>query len=162
MSDKSIALLCDRSVSGVHLSVLTDPACMRAWLKMERPDRQTILQPDALINVLEDLGIPITDQLVDRLRSALASIDERSDVVTLIDLAEGRPPTPGRDGRVNWKVSPPRGRTPHVDWSEPPEHSVIVETGEVIATIDEPTAGEAGVDVFGKAVPASAGRPVSL
>lgn len=142
--------------------MLTDSACMRAWLKLERPDRRMTLQPDAVISVLEDLGIPITDQLIDRVQSALASIDERSDVVTLIDLAEGRPPTPGRDGRVNWKVPSPRGRTTRTDRSGPPERGVIVQTGEVIATVDEPTAGEAGVDVFGKAVPASVGRPVSL
>ncbi|NPB08797.1 MAG: DUF342 domain-containing protein [Thermodesulfobacteria bacterium] len=79
-------------------------------------------------------------------------------------LARGKPPSPGRDGRVEFFVDlehGPRKKGKRLDYREM-NYLVCVSPGEVIARKIPPTPGKTGRDVFGQRIPAPKGRDTPL
>ena len=94
---------------------------------------------------------------------ALTAQGSEKDYALWYRLASGRPSVPGRDGALNLLVDPNKKPKPalledgSVDFKQldPLEQ---VQKGRVLARLTPPTEGTAGMDVYGREIPAKAGK----
>ncbi len=113
------------------------------------------------VGLLKQHDIAVSPPVTAAIQEFLAALPPDGQEARAV-LARSRAPVDGEDGRVEWIVD--RQDTPDdADTSYYDRHTyVTVSAGQVIAQVHEPTTGEDGVDVRGKAIPARVGKPVSI
>lgn len=86
----------------------------------------------------------------------------------LFQVAKGNPPRDGDDGYVDFSVHPTRHKAEYVmDESGSVDYKQLnlidnAHKGQTIAVLKPPTRGTPGNDVFGRAIPAKDGKPMSV
>jgi hypothetical protein len=121
--------------------------------------------PAGIEKEMRDLGVVI-DIDADRLDALLARARESGAPLTGQVIVAGRHPVPGRDGWLEYLVATRDdagtedscGRFNFKDRGSYP----MVDPGQVIARLHPPTSGEGGIDVYGKTIPAHAGRELFI
>lgn len=127
--------------------------------------RGQAITPARVEKEMRDLGVEIdidSDELDAKLRQA-AELG-----IPLLDQAivEGRQPVPGRDGWLEYLVSTREqagtedesGRLDFKDRGTYP----MVNPGQAIGRLHAPSAGEGGIDIYGKTIPASGGEELHV
>ena len=117
--------------------------------------------PARMEKVLRDLGVVI-DIDSDHLVRLLARAGERGEPLPGQVVVQGRYPVPGQDGWLEYLVSSretagtedAQGRLDFRSRGSFP----MVDPGQTIARLHPPTPGEGGIDIYGKTIPAHAGR----
>lgn len=115
--------------------------------------------------VMRDLGVIIeidSDDIEAKLERARASQLPQNDQV----IVGGRHPIPGRDGWFEYLVSTREatgteddsGRLDFRDRGKYP----MVNPGQIVGRLHGPTPGQGGIDIYGKTIPASGGRPLPI
>ncbi|MBI2061859.1 MAG: DUF342 domain-containing protein [Nitrospirae bacterium] len=131
-----------------------------------------ILSPDGLAETALDEVVGYVQKeagLTGMTRESLAALLERRDQWRRggrIPLCMGRTPVPGRDGEVEWIVPNPEtlleevrsgkhelGDAPLCKW---------VKEGDPLVRMHPPTLGKAGVDIYGKTLPAADGHAAEI
>ncbi|MDD3311131.1 FapA family protein [Pseudodesulfovibrio sp.] len=123
------------------------------------------LTPERLEKELRDLGVAIGIDAA-RLARLLAEAGAREGVLPDQVVTRGRYPVPGRDGWLEYLVSTretagiedAHGRLDFRDRGSFP----MVAPGQAIGRLHPPTQGEGGIDLYGKTIPAHAGRELVL
>jgi len=123
------------------------------------------LTPERLEKELRDLGVAI-DIDAARLSRLLAEAGARQGVLPDQVVIQGRHPVPGQDGWLEYLVSTretagiedEQGRLDFRDRGSFP----MVNPGQVIGRLHPPTQGEGGIDIYGKTIPAHAGRELHV
>jgi len=121
--------------------------------------------PERLEKELRDLGVVI-DIDTARLARLLAEAGAREGILPDQIVAQGRHPVPGQDGWLEYMVSTretagiedEQGRLDFRDRGSFP----MVAPGQAIGRLHPPTQGEGGIDLYGKTIPAHAGREVRV
>ncbi|MEF2232354.1 MAG: FapA family protein [Pseudodesulfovibrio sp.] len=121
--------------------------------------------PARMEKELRDLGVVI-DIDTGRLTRLLALAGERGDPVPDQVVVQGRYPVPGQDGWLEYLVSTreeagtedEQGRLDFRNRGSFP----MVDPGQAIGRLHPPTQGEGGIDIYGKTIPAHAGRDLVL
>lgn len=129
----------------------------------------------------EGVGRPVTANMVEndlkkrgivygvehgRLAQALKEVAELGQPLEQVCVAEGYPPKPGHDGCVSFQVKT-SGKEVTVRSDGSIDHRghagiTMVRSGQVLARLVPHSAGETGMDVYGKKLEATSGRPASL
>jgi len=123
------------------------------------------ITPARIEKEMRDIGVVIDlnlDRIDTLLRKAATSKTPLLDQV----LAEGAHPIPGRDGWLEYLVSTRElmgvedesGRLDFRDRGAYP----MVEPGQAIGRLHQPTAGQGGIDIYGKTIPAHAGKELHI
>jgi len=115
-----------------------------------------------IIRVLEMAGLQNVDKKA--VSDALADVKPGKPVL----VATGKPPIPGRDGYVDYKVKVDMDRgelaeddSGRVDYREL-DLFANVRAGDVVAVLMEPGKGRPGLDVFGQPIPPKGGKPARI
>lgn len=123
-----------------------------------------------LISHLTAQSIEVTDETRDRVRLLSERLHKQEFPEEDIVLAEGTPPVPGEDGRIDWepehdpthRAVPPAAEGDHGPTDAVDHYArtsiVSVSEGETVCTVIEPTPGEPGRDVYGRQVPPRKGH----
>lgn len=127
--------------------------------------RSQDITPAAIEKELHDLGVVIDinlDALDEKLRRARQSSTPLIDQV----LVEGKYPIPGRDGYLEYLVSTREARgtedeSGRLDFRDRGAYP-MVEAGQRIGRLHPPTQGQGGIDIYGKTIPASAGKELHV
>jgi len=130
-----------------------------------RDFRGQAITPARIEKEMRDIGVAIgidSEALDDKLQQSKAT------EVTLFDqvFVTGSHPVPGRDGWFEFLVSSREatgtedesGRLDFRDRGTYP----MVDPGQIIGRIHPPTAGEGGIDIYGKTIPAHGGRELHV
>jgi uncharacterized protein (DUF342 family) len=150
---------------GLHAITVSDDR-MQAFLRATPPEG--VGRPVTAAAVEADLkrrGIVYGLQ-PGRLRQALQEVIELGQPLEQVCVAEGYPPQDGRDGRVEFLVRP-AGKEVIVRSDGSIDHRgqagiTVVRCGQVLARLVPHTAGETGMDVYGRKLESRAGRPARL
>lgn len=99
---------------------------------------------DAKIKQAKKIGTPLLDQVI----------------------AKGSHPVPGRDGWLEYLISTreetgTEDETGRLDYRDRGSHP-MVQPGQAIARYHHPTPGEGGIDLYGKTIPANAGKEMHI
>lgn len=147
------------------IPVVTEDAISIRGTLHHRDFRGQDITPARLEKEMRDLGVVI-DLDLDGLDAKLRQAKEAG--VPLYDQAivEGKEPVPGRDGWFEHLVSTREetgteddsGRLNFRDRGAYP----MVKAGQIVGRLHGPTAGEGGIDIFGKTIPASGGRELRI
>lgn len=167
MDNRSLQTLASQSHPEFAVSVVTDPYRLRAWLRLEQHDPSVRLRPEHLYAIIAQAGIPVTQALTVRVAEGLSVFAGLPGAVTVLDLAEGVPPQPGRDGASVWEVQLCVSAPEPSDENDTSQFQVDpdagrVKAGQPIVRLVPPAAGVPGCDVLGKELPAPRGRAVKL
>ena len=147
---------------------------MQAVLRIPSALPAEALNASAIMELLEDTGIPTGDDTRAAVESAIRQFTECPRELRVV-VAQGVPPRRGADGRLAWEEGFGPTATGPPDESAEPEPPadqpvnfyeqspfVCVKDGEHLATLIEPEPGLPGFDVFGKRIPPIAGKPFPL
>lgn len=123
------------------------------------------ITPAQIEKELRDLGVVI-DINGYSLDAALRKATSRGKPLTDHPLAEGKRPIPGRDGWLEYLVSTreltgTEDDTGRLDFKDRGAYP-MVEQGQTVGRLHAPTAGEGGIDIYGKTIPASGGRELHI
>jgi len=175
----------ESSVTSKSPTVTISQDRMQAILRIPADVAPHTVRTEAIMELLEDTGIPAADDIRDHVDAAVKQFIDSPRETRLV-VAQGIPPQRGADGRLDWEGEfgptgeppppPPEsedaGATPAApdpnDDDAPPinyyEQSpfVSVKEGEHIATLIAPEPGLPGFDVFGQRLPPLAGQPFPL
>ncbi len=107
--------------------------------------------------------VPVDETIIKAVMVAAASWRANPGVGGKTLLAEGKPPQHGKPGRLVWS----EGCDPELQrdgeggegFSHYSSQLITVRSGDLIATLEPPTRGTSGADVFGNVLPAIAGKP---
>ena len=123
------------------------------------------ITPARIEKEMRDLGVTI-DINSERLDALLRKARETNAPLADMVIVSGRHPVPGRDGWLEYLVSTRDeagtedccGRFDFRDRGAYP----MVEEGQAIGRLHPPTAGEGGIDIYGKTIPAHGGQELFL
>ncbi|WP_285906679.1 DUF342 domain-containing protein [Pseudodesulfovibrio pelocollis] len=112
---------------------------------------------------LRELGVVIDIDL-GRLKALLGRARDQGQPVPDQVVVAGRVPSPGRDGWLELLVSTrelagTEDESGRLDFRDRGTHP-MVEAEQVVARLHPPSAGEGGIDIYGKTIPASRGKPM--
>lgn len=121
--------------------------------------------PAMLEKEMRDMGVvadPDPDILDAKIRQAAG---KKSPLFEQI-IVQGKHPVPGRDGWIEFLVSTreetgTEDEAGRIDFRDKGSHP-MVKPGQAIARYHHPTAGEGGIDLYGKTIPAHAGRELHI
>ncbi|GAB7022268.1 FapA family protein [Salidesulfovibrio brasiliensis] len=121
--------------------------------------------PDRIVKILYDMKVALEPDL-DWLDKELMRAANSGEPAMGKVIVKGRPPKDGRDGWLEYLVTTreesgtedDQGRIDYRNRGQYPS----VDQGQVIARLHPPTQGEAGMDVYGKTIPANAGNEMVL
>ena len=147
-----------------YMSLSWDRDRLRAHVSFAPSERQPVGPEllDEIMRVLEAAGLQEIDE--EAVSDALADVKPGKPVL----VAAGTPPTPGRDGYIDYKVKIDTGAMElyenedgRIDYKE---LSLFdnVRSGDVLAVLMDPKKGKPGVDVFGHPAPPQEGKPAKL
>jgi uncharacterized protein (DUF342 family) len=137
-----------------------DAISVRATLH-HRDFRGQAVTAERVEKELRDLGVVI-DIDIDHIESLIRQAHNQGLPLPDRIVVEGKHPVPGRDGWLEYLVSvrelagteDQSGRLDFRDRGAYP----LVEPGQTIARLHPPTAGQGGIDIYGKTIPASGGH----
>lgn len=115
--------------------------------------------------VMRDMGVVI-DIDSDAIDAKLAQARKTKKPLFDQTIVEGRHPVPGRDGWFEYLVSTreetgTEDDSGRLNFRERGQYP-MVNPGQVIGRLHEPTLGQGGIDIYGKTIPASGGRELSI
>ncbi|EGB15256.1 protein of unknown function DUF342 [Pseudodesulfovibrio mercurii] len=123
------------------------------------------ITPERIEKQLRDMGVLIPvdlEALLIKLRQAAAANMPLPNQV----LVQGAHPVPGRDGWLESLVATreetgTEDASGRLDFRDRGFYPMVV-TGQIIGRLHPPTAGEGGIDIYGKTIPAHAGRELKI
>jgi len=142
-----------------RVAISTDKT--RAELIVPAEMDRNLLSPEFCQAVLQEAGVEINEAVRQRVAALVQAFEpgeESRDVV-----AVATPARHGEHGRVEWMVREPEvtQASANVDFYSQSAF-IMVEAGQVIGRVYEPTVGEDGRDVYGRAIHARDGKAVNL
>ncbi len=147
-------------------TIRTDVRGMTAHLDRVAGMPVADLQPEAVLEEMARQKLVITDEAQKTIIDTVAAWRANAPTASKISVAEGRPPVHGKRGEVVWADHCNPERTPATNdddgFSHYATHLVTVKSGDVIATIQPPTPGRAGQDVYGNPIPPRVGHPAKF
>ncbi|WP_272701043.1 DUF342 domain-containing protein [Desulfovibrio sp. Fe33] len=114
---------------------------------------------------LRDMGVLIPVDL-EALAAKLGQAGDMNMALPNQVLVKGAHPVPGRDGWLESMVATrdetgTEDASGRLDFRDRGTYPMVV-TGQIIGRLHPPTAGEGGIDIYGKTIPASAGRELKI
>ncbi len=129
---------------------------LRAELLVRQAESDS-LSSESIQSLLKDRGIPITPEVLARIKQFTALVGEDRIPLKPFLLAEGRPAVPGTPARVvlasNEQETDPEDEEGRTDFYQ--SQILTVAEGAVVGTYAAEESARAGVDVFGKSIPGS-------
>lgn len=147
-------------IATARVIVADDRSCVELEIPADYPS--TLFTTACLTMTLREHGVEMTPEANESLASFVAQgVPSGSPRRAVISRAT--PAMHGRDGEVQWLVDDDKrcDTGAAVDYYNQSAY-VMVEAGQVIGRIVEPTPGEDGRDVLGGTIHARAGKPVEL
>lgn len=129
---------------------------LQAWIRVKSPEMVYDLTREDLLAFLEKAHLDLNESVLGRAQEWLDLIARHEEVPSRFLIAEGRAPTPGRDGDFFWLE-----KTDDQEFDADPEDSInfythnkirTVEAGEKIGRIIQAVPAEAGADVLGERI----------
>ena len=169
--DSAIQVVVDDDATSAEL--LIAPEAPSDQITFDAPDAPSDqITFDACCQMLQAAGIELNDDVCGTVGQLLTSESEPGGQ-RLCVVARAQPPQAGEDGRVEWAVSDDSPATEEDEGdattAKPFSHYersafVMVEAGQVIGRVVEPTPGVEGRDVLGRPIPPDglSGQPVNL
>lgn len=130
---------------------------LQAWIRIKNPEQARNLTREELLSVLQKARLELKEPVLARIAEWFDRIARRQDMPPRFLVAEGRPPTQGRDGDFVW-LDKPAVQDPDTDdredrvdfYTQNKIHTV--EAGQEIGRIIKAIPAEAGVDVLGERI----------
>lgn len=145
------------------VEIVVSPDSMRAMARVNPDGDESDRAEAKLLSILAAQSIDITEDVRDRVRLLSERLGAKDYPLEDVLLAQGAPPEPGTDGRVEWNPD----CDPTQRHFEPPEETlsgvvdhyarstiVSISEGDLVCTLVPPVPGTPGRDVFGREVPA--------
>ena len=133
-------------------------------------DRPTLTEQTCL-GLLQQSGVEVTDSVVEAIKQMIAQAPE-PDQDQHVVIAHATPAQHGEDGRIEWLIEDPaenQAQNQNQDNDQDADHShyarsayAMVNIGDVLGNVVQPTAGIDGRDVLGQTIHAKPGRPVVI
>lgn len=146
-----------------QIRVLIDTESSTAEMVAPADFPRAMLSEEFCVGALRQFDVAVTPEVAANVRRFLENLPPDGQEARAV-VARGRPPIHGEDGAIEWLVGdgePESDEDPNISYYERRAY-VTVAAGQVIAQAHEPTAGQDGVDVRGKAISARAGKAVNL
>lgn len=149
-----------------ELHLLVDDEYIKAYIKVFVAGNGAEVTIDEVMAFLRSHGVRTADFGMDSISRVVAEANETRKAVGPFVVAQGRKSVDGSDGAIAWLVSRPDAirevrAGDRIDYRER-KPVVNVAQGQKILRIVPPTPGQPGEDVFGKAIPCQAGRPMTI
>lgn len=144
------------------IEIIVSPDSMRVMARINPDGDATDRSEARLLSTLAAQSIDITEEVRDRVRLLCERLAANNCPLEDVPLANGTPPTPGVDGRVEWNPDcDPTQRhfeTPDDSATAVVDHYarstvVSISEGDLVCTVIPPAEGTPGRDVFGRDVP---------
>lgn len=172
--------LCGGVVAGLKrrfnsLNAMNEPLTIR--VAADKSVAHLLLAADApaekisaafVLAAIDGAGVVIDDAMRSRLAEIAGSFNDRPRDIE-VEIARGLEPVAGRHARIDWcqgrdpnePPEPVRNESGAIDHYKQP-HFIHVNSGDAIGLVVPETPGNAGRNVVGGAIPAKAGRKLSL
>lgn len=160
-----MARIQDNKISVAPVAHITDDEVEVVGTIFHKDFRGAPITPERIEKELRDMGVLIpVDQ--EALLSKLRQAEDMNMSLPNQILVKGAHPVPGRDGWLESLVATrdetgTEDATGRLDFRDRGFYPMVV-TGQIIARLHPPTAGEGGIDIYGKTIPASAGRELKI
>jgi hypothetical protein len=160
-----MARIRDNVVSVDPLARITDDEVEVVGTVYHKDFRGEPITPERIEKELRDMGVLIPVDL-EALAAKLRQAADMNMPLPNQVLVKGAHPVPGRDGWLESLVATreetgTEDASGRLDFRDRGTYPMVV-TGQIIGRLHPPTAGEGGIDIYGKTIPAHAGRELKI
>ncbi len=155
----------DKAAEQSSLRVNVSPDKRKADIIIPPQFDRNHLQQAYCEQMLRNEGVEITERVRKRITNMIAKTkDAPADNPIKVAIAKAANPVNGNDGFIEWKVEEPHQVESDKDQLSFYDQSafIMVENGQVVGVLHQPTNGEDGRDVLGNTIAAKNGKEIKL